>query len=47
MVQIGTQFGYEGTPLFDRLAKELREIMNQKGYTNINEFRGKLKTFDD
>lgn len=47
MVQIGTQFGYEGTKLFDRLSQELKDIMNQKGYTNINQFRGKLKTFDD
>lgn len=47
MVQIGTQFGYEGIPLFDRLATELTDIMKQKGYTSIDDFRGKLKTFDD
>ncbi|GAW99296.1 dihydroorotate oxidase [Secundilactobacillus mixtipabuli] len=47
MVQIGTQFGYEGPALFDRLAKELTEIMAEKGYSSIEDFRGKLKTFDD
>lgn len=47
MVQIGTQFGYEGVNLFDRLSKELDDIMALKGYHSIEDFRGKLKTFDD
>lgn len=47
MVQIGTQFGYEGTQIFDRISQELTAIMASKGYTSINDFKGKLKTFDD
>ncbi|MTV81855.1 dihydroorotate oxidase [Secundilactobacillus folii] len=47
MVQIGTQFGYEGTRVFDRVSQELTEIMAHKGYETIDDFRGKLKTFDD
>ena len=44
MVQIGTQYYKEGKKCFRRIEKELAEIMERKGYTNLNEFRGKLKT---
>lgn len=46
MLQIGTQFGYEGPAVFTRIAKELGDIMLLKGYTRIDDFRGKLKTLD-
>ncbi|MFD1391999.1 dihydroorotate oxidase [Lacticaseibacillus jixianensis] len=44
MLQIGTQFGYEGVAVFERIAKELGDIMLLKGYSSIDDFRGKLKT---
>ena len=44
LVQIGTAFGYEGTPIFERISKELEEIMDKKGYQTLDDFRGKLKT---
>ncbi len=46
MLQIGTQFGYEGPAVFTRIEKELGDIMLLKGYTSIDDFRGKLKTLD-
>lgn len=42
-VQVGTQLMKEGSLVFDRLQKELFEIMQEKGYSNIEDFRGKLK----
>ena len=45
MVQIGTTLHKEGIPAFQRLSQELREIMVQKGYESIDDFRGKLKYF--
>lgn len=42
-VQIGTQLMKEGCGVFERVGKELEEIMRQKGYTCIEDFRGKLK----
>ncbi|MFT8908516.1 MAG: dihydroorotate oxidase [Lentilactobacillus diolivorans] len=44
LVQIGTQFGFEGTKIFDRISRELKEIMDKKGYQSVADFRGKLKT---
>ncbi|MGX7172647.1 dihydroorotate oxidase [Enterococcus ratti] len=44
MVQIGTELHKEGPSIFDRLTKELTEIMAEKGYQTIEDFRGKLKT---
>jgi dihydroorotate dehydrogenase (fumarate) len=44
MVQIGTQYYKEGKKCFKRIERELAEIMERKGYTNLSEFRGKLKT---
>jgi len=42
-VQVGTCHWREGASCFDRICDELREIMKKKGYTNIKDFRGKLK----
>ncbi len=42
-VQIGTTFEKEGPGCFSRIAQELQEIMNKKGYRSISEFKGKLK----
>ncbi len=42
-IQIGTQYMREGTDCFQRIDTELREIMRQKRYQNIEEFRGKLR----
>ncbi|GHP14940.1 dihydroorotate dehydrogenase A (fumarate) [Lentilactobacillus fungorum] len=44
LVQIGTAFGFDGTPIFERISKELTELMAQKGYQTLADFRGKLKT---
>ncbi|SCW02140.1 LAFE_0E15060g1_1 [Lachancea fermentati] len=44
MLQVGTELYKEGVSIFARLEKELKEIMNQKGYSSIDEFRGKLKS---
>ncbi|ORX44601.1 FMN-linked oxidoreductase [Hesseltinella vesiculosa] len=43
-VQIGTQLMEEGPAVFERLNKELAEIMAAKGYNTIEDFRGRLKT---
>jgi len=44
MVQIGTQLMKEGITVFDRISDELTQIMHQKGYHSIEEFKGKLKS---
>lgn len=44
MIQIGTELHKEGPKIFDRITKELEQIMTEKGYRTIDEFRGKLKT---
>lgn len=44
MLQIGTVLHKEGPKIFDRITKELEQIMTEKGYRTIDEFRGKLKT---
>ena len=43
MVQIGTSLQKEGSEVFSRLTRELKEIMNEKGYKTLDDFRGKLK----
>lgn len=45
-VQVGTTYYQEGTQCFTRIQKELSEYMKKKGYETIEDFRGKLKTFD-
>ena len=42
-VQIGTTFEKEGITCFQRINKELNEILNEKGYSSISEVKGKLK----
>ena len=42
MVQIGTALQKEGVAVFDRITKELKEIMEEKGYESLEDFRGKL-----
>ena len=44
-VQLGTIYWNEGPSCFSRIANELREIMRIKGYTSIEDFRGKLKPY--
>jgi dihydroorotate dehydrogenase (fumarate) len=43
VVQIGTCLWEEGIGCFERIAGELKDIMEQKGYHNIHDFKGKLK----
>lgn len=44
MLQVGTALHEEGIELFDRLPKELAEVMARKGYKTLEDFRGKVKT---
>lgn len=44
MVQIGTQLYKSGTSLFDTILQELQDIMKEKGYEKLEDFRGKLKS---
>lgn len=43
MVQLGTILQKEGIPAFERITKELQEIMKEKGYKSLDDFRGKLQ----
>lgn len=43
MVQIGTALHEEGPSIFDRITNELQEIMTEKGYHCLDDFRGKLQ----
>lgn len=42
MVQIGTCLQKEGPSCFARITNELKDIMNEKGYASIADFKGKL-----
>lgn len=42
--QVGTQLVKEGPECFERIEKELVDIMEEKGYKSISEFKGLLKT---
>lgn len=44
-VQVGTCHWTEGPKCFDRICKELQDIMKEKGYTSISDFKGKLKAW--
>ena len=44
MLQIGTELHKEGPEIFFFFLKELTQIMSEKGYTSIDEFKGKLRT---
>ena len=46
MVQVGTALQKEGVTIFDRITKELKEIMAKKGYETLEDFRGKLHYID-
>lgn len=43
-VQVGTILMQENTPCFERITKEFEEYVKNKGYSSIEDFRGKLKT---
>ena len=47
VVQVGTQFYKEGGRCFSRLENELGRIMEDKGYSTLEEFRGKLRKFGE
>lgn len=42
-VQVGTTFEIEGSNCFKRINKELEDILERKGYKNIQEAKGKLR----
>ncbi|REC31445.1 dihydroorotate oxidase [Enterococcus pseudoavium] len=44
IVQVGTALHREGPQIFSRLSNELADLMEQKGYQSIEDFRGKIKT---
>ena len=46
-VQVGSQLKMEGVLCFSRLNQELKQIMESKGYTKLEDFRGKLKVIED
>ena len=49
-VQIGTELQHKGLTLFDNIKTDFQSILDQKGYKNLNDFKGKLKTvvqYDD
>ena len=46
MVQVGTTLHKEGVGVFERITKELKEIMVEKGYESLEDFRGKLNYMD-
>ena len=46
MVQVGTTLHKEGVAAFERITAELKEIMEEKGYESLEDFRGKLKYID-
>lgn len=43
-VQIGTAFLQKGPGIFAKVQQELSALMQKKGYKNLDQFRGKLKT---
>lgn len=47
MVQVGTQLMEEGVGVFARLLGELQEVMQEKGYSSLSEFKGQLKYWED
>ncbi len=46
MVQIGTTLHKEGVSAFERITRELKDIMIEKGYDCLEDFRGKLHYID-
>lgn len=45
-VQVATTHWLEGPSCFDRIAAELEALMHKKGYSSINDFKGKVKPYD-
>ena len=45
-IQIGSSYMKEGIGCFERITRELQDIMTQKGYKTLDEFRGTLKEMD-
>jgi dihydroorotate dehydrogenase (fumarate) len=45
-IQIATCHWNEGGACFERISNELSEIMKSKKYSNINDFKGKLKVYE-
>ncbi len=43
MVQLGTVLQKEGPSVFRRITEELKSIMDEKGYSTINDFKGKVR----
>lgn len=44
-VQVGTCHLIEGSSCFERITRELETIMLVRGYTNIEQFKGKIKIY--
>lgn len=44
MVQLGTVLQVEGIDAFTRLSEELKQVMTEKGYTKLSDFKGQLQT---
>ncbi len=42
-VQVGTAYMQQGPEIFERLVRELTQVMTRKGYASLSQFRGKLK----
>lgn len=47
MVQVGTTLQQQGPDIFESLTKELKLIMEEKGYSCLSDFKGKLKYITD
>ena len=43
VVQVASQHAKEGSDCFERIINELKLIMNEKGYSCIDDFKGKLR----
>jgi len=46
LLQLGTSFAQEGPQVFERVSRELKVIMEKKGYVSLEDFRGKLKVIE-
>jgi len=46
LLQLGTSFAQEGPQIFERVSRELKAIMDKKGYASLEDFRGKLKVIN-
>jgi len=46
LLQLGTSFIQSGHCIFEKVSEELKSIMEQKRYSKLNDFRGKLKVID-